>query len=110
MGDAFDPTQRKGAESVENFIRIGLVTIFYVFSAVALLPNSYADENYKEYYRYKDPYGRLVISNKTPPPGSTILKMHKLLEVGESQNTQPQPNADPQPNGPSQSPSERKRK
>jgi hypothetical protein len=74
-----------------------LVTCFYVFSASALVPHGHAAE-YAEYYIYKDPYGRLVISNKLPPDRSSILKKHHLREPAE-EVPQPQETADPQPNG-----------
>jgi hypothetical protein len=74
---------------VETFIRIGLVISFYAFSATALVTHTYAEE----YYRYRDPYGRLVISNKTPPPGSTIVKKYELPEVPRAEVEQPQESA-----------------
>ena len=76
-------------------LRIGLVMCFYVFSASALITHSQAEE----YYTYKDPQGNLVISNKPPPPGSSVLKKQDLPEIVGQQITQPPPGTDPQPNG-----------
>ena len=39
----------------------------------------------EEYYIYKDPNGKLVISNKEPPPGSRIIKQQTLSETTDSQ-------------------------
>jgi hypothetical protein len=69
---------------MSTIVRTGLVTFCFLFSTVALLPQSFAEE----YYTYKDPCGRLVISNKTPPPGSTILKKYELPEAHPTK-TQP---------------------
>jgi hypothetical protein len=68
-----------------------------VFSASALVTHGHAAE-YAEYYIYKDPHGRLVISNKLPPEGSSNLKKHHLREPAEGV-PQPPEAADPQPNG-----------
>ena len=38
-----------------------------------------------EYYIYQDPDGKLVISNKPPPPGSKIIKQQTLPEVSDNQ-------------------------
>jgi hypothetical protein len=39
----------------------------------------------EEYYIYRDPNGKLVISNNHPPPGSTIIKRQNLPELTDSQ-------------------------
>ena len=39
----------------------------------------------EEYYIYQDPNGKLVISNKEPPPGSGIIKQQTLPEATDSQ-------------------------
>ena len=46
----------------------------------------------EEYYTYQDANGKLVISNKKPPPGSTIIKKQDLPdpadnETGTDQNS-----------------------
>ena len=81
---------------METILRIGLVICFYVFSASALVTHGHAAE-YAEYYIYKDPYGRLVISNKLPLDRSRILKQHHLREPAE-EVPQPQETPAPKPN------------
>ena len=76
-------------------LRIGLVMCFYVFSASALLTHTQAEE----YYTYRDAHGHLVISNKPPPPGSSVLKKQDLPETVGPQVSQPPSGADTQPNG-----------
>ena len=44
----------------------------------------------EEHYIYKDPQGRLVISNQKPPAGSTILRKLDLPEFREAQMQQVQ--------------------
>jgi hypothetical protein len=75
--------------------RIGLVFCFYLFLAFTLVTHSEAEE----FYTYKDPQGNLVISNKTPPPGSTVLKQQDLPRTPGAEVPQPQKGADPQPSG-----------
>jgi hypothetical protein len=38
----------------------------------------------EDYYIYHDPDGKLVISNKEPPPGSKIIKQHSFPEVTDA--------------------------
>ena len=52
-----------------------------------------------EYYRYRDPDGRLVISNKPPPPGSWVLRKLDLPEAADPQVQQPHEGGDTQLNG-----------
>jgi hypothetical protein len=40
-----------------------------------------------DYFTYYDPAGKLVISNKEPPPGSKIIKKQDLPDVETSQKT-----------------------
>ena len=59
----------------------------------------------EDYYIYHDPHGKLVISNKEPPPGSKIVKQlsgvtdGQLPLVQESDKTQSsdQPEGSPKP-------------
>jgi len=37
-----------------------------------------------EYYIYREPHGRLVISNQKPPPGSQIIRQRTLSDDRES--------------------------
>ena len=79
---------------------IGLVFCFYVFLGLALATHGQAEE----YYRYRDPDGRLVISNKPPPPGSWVLRKLELPEAADPQVQQPHEGSDTEPNGHSEDP------
>jgi hypothetical protein len=57
----------------------------------------------EDYYIYHDPDGKLVISNKEPPPGSKIIKQHSFPELTGSEIPQGQQRNDPQPNGQTES-------
>ena len=48
---------------------------------MALVRPGYAGD----YYTYKDPKGKLVISNYAPPQGSNVIKKETLSEVTEQQ-------------------------
>ena len=78
---------------------IGLVFCFYVFLGLTLARQGQAEE----YYKYKDPHGNLVISNKPPPTGSTVLRKYELPVAPEQESPQPKQGADPQPNERSES-------
>jgi hypothetical protein len=54
---------------------------FYLFLGIALATQGQAEE----YYTYRDPDGKLIISNKPPPAGSKIIKQQNLPEVADSQ-------------------------
>jgi hypothetical protein len=58
------------------------LTIFLVLG-MALTPRVSATE----YYTYEDAAGKLVISNKKPPPGSRILKKQDLPDPADDANT-----------------------
>ena len=49
---------------------MNLAVCFALFLGLAVAAQSQAED----YYFYKGPKGELVISNKEPPPGSTIIK------------------------------------
>jgi len=49
-----------------------------------------------EYYIYRDPNGRLVISNQKPPPGSQILRQRTLPDDPESMVPQAQGGGEPE--------------
>jgi hypothetical protein len=53
----------------------------------------------EEHYIYQDPDGKLVISNKQPPPGSKIIKQQNLPEVTDDEVPQAQEPSKTQPNG-----------
>jgi hypothetical protein len=48
----------------------------------------------EHHYIYKDTQGKLVISNKQPPPGSNVLRKLDLPEYRDTQMQQVQENAD----------------
>jgi hypothetical protein len=56
-----------------------------------------------DYYIYRDPDGKLTISNKEPPPGSRIIKRHSWHEATDSEISPSQRPKNPQPNGPTES-------
>src|SRR5262245_19485590 len=49
-----------------------------------------------EYYIYKTAKGELVISNKQPPPGSTIIKQLPGETAPAQEPAKPQPNVQPE--------------
>ena len=61
------------------------LALLFCFSLL-LAPQGQAEE----YYRYRDPDGRLVISNKPPPPGSIVLKRYELTEAADPQVQSPE--------------------
>ena len=77
---------------MKTLTRIGMVFCLYLFFALAFVAQGQAEE----FFIYKDPQGNLVISNKPPAPGSSVLKKHDLPETPGPEVSQPQ--ADPQPN------------
>jgi hypothetical protein len=52
----------------------------------------------EDYYIYRDPDGKLAISNKEPPSGSKIIKRHSWTEATDSESPQGQQPHNPQPN------------
>ena len=79
---------------MKTLTRIGLVFCLYLFFALAFVAQGQAED----FFIYKDPQGNLVISNKPPPPGSSVLKKHDLPETPGPELSQPKEGADPQPN------------
>jgi hypothetical protein len=61
--------------------RTTLCTIFLISFLTALVGDAYSGE----YFTYRDRDGKLVISNKTPPAGSKIIKKQTLSEVTDLQ-------------------------
>ena len=59
---------------------------FALFLGLAAVTQGQAEEH----YIYQDPDGKLVISNKQPPPGSKIIKQQNLPEVTDSEVPQAQ--------------------
>ena len=67
-------------------VRAALIALFLGLAAIA--PRLAED-----YYIYRDPDGKLAISNKQPPPGSKIIKQQNLPEASQAQEPgKPQPN------------------
>ena len=69
--------------------RITLILMFVFASLLVSLPVQQG--NAAEYYIYRDPIGRLVISNQKPPLGSQIIRQRDFPETTDSQV--PQTNA-----------------
>ena len=63
--------------------RIVLALAIFFALGMALTPRVSATE----YYTYEDAAGKLVISNKKPPSGSTILKKQDLPDPADDANT-----------------------
>ena len=68
------------------------ISLFLVLTAVT-------QAQAEDYYIYRDPAGKLVISNKEPPSGSKIIKRHSWSEGTDSEVPQSQQPNNPQPNG-----------
>jgi Domain of unknown function (DUF4124) len=63
---------------------------FYLFLGIALATPGHAEE----YYTYRDPDGKLTISNKRPPAGSKIIKQQNLPELADSPIQDPKESED----------------
>ena len=61
---------------------LNLAFCFYLFLGMARATQVLA----VEYYTYEDSNGKLVISNKKPPPGSKIIKSQDLPELVDTDN------------------------
>ncbi len=66
-----------------------------LFLGLAVVTHGQAEEH----YIYQDPDGKLVISNKEPPPGSKIIKQQNLPGVTDNEVPQAQEPSKTQPNG-----------
>jgi hypothetical protein len=73
---------------------LNLPFCFALFVGLAVVTQGQAEEH----YIYQDPDGKLVISNKQPPPGSKIIKQQNLPGVTDSEVPQAQEPGKPQPN------------
>jgi hypothetical protein len=73
---------------------LNLAFCFALFLGLAVVPQRQAEEH----YIYQDPDGKLVISNKQPPPGSKIIKQQNLPGVTDGEVPQAQEPGKPQPN------------
>jgi hypothetical protein len=72
---------------------LNLAFCFTLFLGLAVVTQGQAED----YYIYHDPDGKLVISNKEPPPGSQIIK--QLPGVTDREVPQAQEPGKAQPNG-----------
>jgi len=68
-------------KSTNARMTINFAVCFSLFLALTLPTQGRSEEN----YIYRDPNGKLVISNNQPPPGSTIIKQQNLPELTDSQ-------------------------
>jgi len=73
-------------------VTLNLAFCFAFFLGLAVVTQGQAED----YYIYHDPDGKLVISNKEPPPGSKIIK--QLPEPTDREVPQAQEPVKPQPN------------
>ena len=73
---------------------IARTTLISLFLGLVVVTQGQAEEH----YIYQDPDGKLVISNKQPPPGSKIIKQQNLPGVTDSEVPQAQEPVKPQPN------------
>ena len=71
---------------------MNLAFCFAFFLGLAVVTQGQAED----YYIYHDPDGKLVISNKEPPPGSKIIK--RLTRVTDTEAPQAHEPDKPQPN------------
>ncbi len=74
---------------------MNLVFCFALFLGLAVATQGRAEE----YYIYHDPDGKLVISNKEPPPGSKIIKRLPGVTDREVPQAQAQEPGKTPPNG-----------
>ena len=80
-------------KSIDTLTTLKLAFCFYLFLGLALGIQGQAGE----YYTYQDPNGKLVISNKEPPPGSKIIRQQNLTEGTDTQVQKTQERDDTQP-------------
>ena len=74
---------------------IGRATLISLLLSLAVVTSGQAGD----YYIYRDPDGKLLISNKEPPPGSKIIKQHSWPEATDSEVPQSQEPGKPPPEG-----------
>ena len=60
---------------------LSLAMCFFLFLGMAPAAQVMAEE----YYTYQDANGKLVISNKKPPPGSKIIKKQDLPDLADNE-------------------------
>jgi hypothetical protein len=66
---------------------LNLAFCFCLFFVVGFATAAFA----ADYYTYRDPDGKLVISNKPPPPGSKIINKQDLIESTDIQTPGQEP-------------------
>jgi hypothetical protein len=62
-------------------VTLNLAFCLALFLGLAVVTPGQAED----YYIYRDPDGKLAISNKEPPPGSKIIKRHNWPEATDSE-------------------------
>ena len=82
-------------KSINARTTLKLAFCFYLFLGLALATQGQAGE----YYTYRDPNGKLVISNKQPPPGSKIVRQQTLPDLAESDTLHVRDGDETRPNG-----------
>ena len=70
---------------------IARATLIFCFLPLAIVPQGHTED----YYIYQTAKGELVISNKQPPPGSTIIKQLPGETAPAQEPDKPQPNVQP---------------
>ena len=56
-------------------------TTWFLIACALVLSASLAEG--AEYFIYRDPAGKIVLSNVTPPPGAEIVQRHELQDVSD---------------------------
>jgi len=90
-----DSTKPRGIRIRRRGTTLNLASCFALFLGLAVVTQGQAEEH----YIYQDPDGKLVISNKQPPPGSKIIKQQNLLGVTDNEVSQAQEPGKTEPNG-----------
>jgi hypothetical protein len=71
--------------------RAALISLFL---GLAVVTSGYAGD----YYIYRDPDGKLAISNKEPPSGSKVIRRHSWPEATDTDASQTELPISPAPN------------
>ena len=71
---------------------IARATLIFCFLPLAIVPQGHTED----YYIYQTAKGELVISNKQPPSGSTIIKQLPGETGAAQEPDKPQPNVKPE--------------
>src|SRR5262245_20271907 len=88
---AADRAKPRGIRVKKASATLNLASCLALFLGLAV-PQGQADD----YYIYQTAKGELVISNKEPPPGSTIIKQLPGETAPAQEPDEPQPNVQPE--------------